>query len=222
MGGKVLLMSAVLVGLVSLSSCRSLGELHEQKTYSSSTPHYGGSPTPSHGSGGGYNPTPTPTYGTTPTPTPSYGTTPTPSYGTTPTPSYGTTPSTPSTPSHEVPASPKKHGFIGSCDFWKNHPDAIIAAIGSLGNIGKTFGAACSMIGGKKLGNMHDALSNTRTDGIGALIREGAAAYLNSIVNNKFPFTTQQVKDCIVVAATSDSAASAQAGVFKKANESHY
>lgn len=76
----------------------------------------GGSPTPSHGSGGGYNPTPTPTYGTTPTPTPSYGTTPTPSYGTTPTPSYGTTPSTPSTPSHEVPASPKKHGFIGSCE----------------------------------------------------------------------------------------------------------
>lgn len=66
----------------------------------------GGSPTPTHGSGGGYNPAPTPTYGTTPTPT----------YGTTPTPSYGTTPSTPSTPSHDVPASPKKHEFIGSCE----------------------------------------------------------------------------------------------------------
>jgi hypothetical protein len=38
MGGKVLLISAVLVGLVSLSSCRSLGELDEQKTYSSA-PH---------------------------------------------------------------------------------------------------------------------------------------------------------------------------------------
>ncbi|VAH73528.1 unnamed protein product [Triticum turgidum subsp. durum] len=218
MGGKVLLISSVLVGLVSLSSCRSLGELHEQKTHSSFLDN-GGSPTPTHGSGG-YGTTPTPSYGTTPTP--SYGTTPTPSYGTTPTPSYGTTPSTPSTPSHDVPASPKKHGFIGSCDYWKNHPDAIVAAIGSLGNIGKTFGAACSMIGGKKLGNMHDALSNTRTDGIGALIREGAAAYLNSIVNKKFPFTTQQVKNCIIVAVTSDGAASAQAGVFKKANESHY
>lgn len=112
--------------------------------------------------------------------------------------------------------------FCLNCSYWKNHPDAIVAAIGSLGNIGKTFGAACSMIGGKKLGNMHDALSNTRTDGIGALIREGAAAYLNSIVNKKFPFTTQQVKDCIVVAVTSDGAASAQAGVFKKANEFHY
>ncbi|KQJ94142.1 protodermal factor 1 [Brachypodium distachyon] len=220
MGGKALLISIVLMGLISLSSCRSLGELSEQNTYSSA-PHYGGSPTPAHGSGG-YKPTPTPTYGTTPTPSPTYGTTPTPTYGTTPTPSYGTTPSTPSTPSHDVPAVPKKHEFIGSCDYWKKHPDAIVAAIGSVGNIGKTFGVACSLIVGKKIENLHDALSNTRTDGIGALIREGAAAYLNSIVNHKFPFTTQQVKDCIIVAATSDGAASAQAGVFKKANESHY
>jgi len=35
MATKVLLVSAVLVGLVSLSSCRSLAELSEQKTYSS-------------------------------------------------------------------------------------------------------------------------------------------------------------------------------------------
>nr|CAB3446198.1 unnamed protein product [Digitaria exilis] len=35
MARKVLLVSAVLVGLVTLSSCRSLGELSEQKTYSS-------------------------------------------------------------------------------------------------------------------------------------------------------------------------------------------
>lgn len=112
--------------------------------------------------------------------------------------------------------------FCQNCSYWKKHPDAIVAAIGSVGNIGKTFGVACSLIVGKKIENLHDALSNTRTDGIGALIREGAAAYLNSIVNHKFPFTTQQVKDCIIVAATSDGAASAQAGVFKKANESHY
>ena len=98
----------------------------------------------------------------------------------------------------------------------------IVAVVGSLGNIGKTFGAACSLIVGKKLENLHDSLSNTRTDGVGALLREGAAAYLNSIVNKKFPFTTQQVKDCIVVAVTSDGAASAQAGIFKKANEYHY
>ncbi|XP_066325246.1 protodermal factor 1-like [Miscanthus floridulus] len=199
---RVLLVSAVLVGLVTLSSCRSLGELSEQKTYSSA-PRYGGSPTPTYGSGGGHEPTPTPSYGSTPTP------------------SYGTTPSTPSTPAYGVPEIPK-HGFVGSCDYWKNHPDMIVAVVGYLGNIGKTFGAACSLIVGKKLENLHDALSNTRTDGVGALLREGAAAYLNSIVNKKFPFTTQQVKDCIVVAVTSDGAASAQAGIFKKTNEYHY
>ena len=81
----------------------------------------------------------------------------------------------------------------------------IIAVVGSLG---KTFGAACSLIIGKKLENLHDALWNTRTDGVGALLREGAAQYLNSIVNKKFPFTTQQVEGCIVVAMTLDGAAS--------------
>lgn len=202
MASKVLLVSAVLVGLVTLSSCRSLGELSEQKTYSSA-PSYGSSPTPTYGTGGGYKPTPTPDYSTTPTP------------------SYGSTPSTPSTPSYGIPEIPK-HGFTGSCDYWKSHPDMIVAVVGSLGNIGKTFGTACSLIVGKKLENLHDALSNTRTDGVSALIREGAAAYLNSIVNKKFPFTTQQVKDCIIVAVTSDGAASAQAGIFKKANEYHY
>ncbi|PVH65884.1 hypothetical protein PAHAL_1G097600 [Panicum hallii] len=202
MATKVILVSAVLVGLVSLSSCRSLAELSEQKTYSSA-PSYGSSPTPMYGTGGGYKPTPTPDYSTTPTP------------------SYGSTPSTPSTPSYGIPEIPK-HGFTGSCDYWKSHPDMITAVVGSLGNLGKTFGTACSLIVGKKLENLHDALSNTRTDGVGALLREGAAAYLNSIVNKKFPFTTQQVKDCIVVAITSDGAASAQAGIFKKANEYHY
>ncbi|KAF8642520.1 hypothetical protein HU200_067195 [Digitaria exilis] len=202
MARKVLLVSAVLVGVVTLSSCRSLGELSEQKTYSS-TPSYGTSPTPTYGTGGGYKPTPTPDYSTTPTP------------------SYGSTPSTPSTPSYGIPEIPK-HGFTGSCDYWKSHPDMIVAVVGSLGNIGKTFGTACSLIVGKKLENLHDALSNTRSDGIGALLREGAAAYLNSIVNKKFPFTTQEVKDCIVVAVTSDGAASAQARIFKKANEHHY
>jgi hypothetical protein len=54
--------------------------------------------------------------------------------------------------------------FCLICSYWKGHPDAIVAAIGSLGNIGQTFGAACSMIVGKKLENLHDALSNTRTE----------------------------------------------------------
>lgn len=99
----------------------------------------------------------------------------------------------------------------------------IIAAVGSLGDLGKTFGVACRLIFGKEVGNLQDALSNTRTDGVGALLREGAAAYLNSVVSAKFPFTVQQVKDGILVAVTSsDGAAFAQAAIFKKANEHHY
>ncbi|TVU33393.1 hypothetical protein EJB05_25208, partial [Eragrostis curvula] len=194
MSSKVLLVSAVLVGLVAVSSCRSLpGDLSEQKTYSSA-PQYGGSPTPTYGSGIG---------------------------GATPAPSDDSTPSTPRSPSIVFPEI-TKHGFTGSCDYWKNHSDVIFAAVGSVGNLGKTFGAACRLIVGKKMENLHDALSNTGSDAIGALMRGGAAAYLNSIVNNKFPFTTQEVKDCILVAVTSDGAASAQAAVFKKANDYHY
>lgn len=190
---KVLLICAVLVGLVAVSSCRSLlGDMSEKKSYSSA-PHYGGSPPPTYGSGV--------------------------DDGTTPTSSDSS--ATPSTPTGFPEIG--KQGFTGSYDYWKNHPDVIIAAVGSLGDLGKTFGVACRLIFGKELENLQDALSNTRTDGVGALLREGAAAYLNSIVNTKFPFTVQQVKDGILVAVTSsDGAASAQAAVFKKANEHHY
>jgi len=38
-----------------------------------------------------------------------------------------------------------------NCSYWKSHTDMIVAVVGSLGNIGKTFGAACSLIVGKKL-----------------------------------------------------------------------
>jgi hypothetical protein len=50
----------------------------------------------------------------------------------------------------------------------------VIKAVGSLG---KTFGIAYSLVVGRKLEKLQDALSNTRTDGIDALLSEGAAAY---------------------------------------------
>jgi transketolase N-terminal domain/subunit len=56
----------------------------------------------------------------------------------------------------------------------KNHPEVVIKAVGSLG---KTFGIAYSLVVGRKLEKLQDALSNTRTDGIDALLSEGAAAY---------------------------------------------
>lgn len=67
--------------------------------------------------------------------------------------------------------------------------------------------------------SLPQALSNTRTDGIGALYREGTAALLNSMVHTRFPFTTDQVRDSFISALGSNKAAAAQARVFKLANE---
>ncbi|KAG2606563.1 hypothetical protein PVAP13_4NG046164 [Panicum virgatum] len=111
----------------------------------------------------------------------------------------------------------------GTCDYWKSHPDAIISCIGSLGSILGSFGDVCSAFFGSKLQTLQDALCNTRTDCYGDLLREGAAAYLNSVAAQKYAYTTQQVKDCIAVALTSEAAAAAQAAMFKKANYAcHY
>ncbi|GJT80285.1 protodermal factor 1-like protein [Tanacetum coccineum] len=66
---------------------------------------------------------------------------------------------------------------------------------------------------------LQEALSNTRTDGIGALYREGTASLLNSMVNRNFPFTTSRVRDSFVAALSSNNAAAAQAEIFKLANE---
>ena len=63
------------------------------------------------------------------------------------------------------------------------------------------------------------ALSNTRTDGVGSLLREGTASYLNSLVNHKFPYTSTQVRDRFVASLNSNKAAAAQAQLFKMANE---
>lgn len=67
--------------------------------------------------------------------------------------------------------------------------------------------------------NLLDALKNTRTDGLGDLYREGTAAFLNSLVNQKFAFSTPQVRDAFANALVSDQAAATQAQVFKRANE---
>ncbi|KAG2606565.1 hypothetical protein PVAP13_4NG046164 [Panicum virgatum] len=93
----------------------------------------------------------------------------------------------------------------GTCDYWKSHPDAIISCIGSLGSILGSFGDVCSAFFGSKLQTLQDALCNTRTDCYGDLLREGAAAYLNSVAAQKYAYTTQQ------------------AAMFKKANYAcHY
>ncbi|CAL9059888.1 unnamed protein product [Musa banksii] len=248
--GKTSLVCLLLVGLLSHNVftpvvSRSLQEFAEQKNYY--PPATGSTPTHSHGtpncptpSGGGYG-TPTPSHGgshgipTVPSHGGSHGTTPTVpshggSYGSTPTvPSQGSptpsggysppySPSTPSTPTTDPHIPPF---FTGTCRFWGSHPDAIAAIIGSLGTIGDLFGHGCAAIFGSNP-SLTDALTNTRTDGYGALIREGTAAFLNSMANSRYPFTTRQVKTAFAGAITSDGIAATQAEIFEQANEGKY
>ncbi|KAG0513242.1 hypothetical protein BDA96_10G084900 [Sorghum bicolor] len=160
---------------------------------------YGGgsSPTPAHGGGGAYGDSPSHGGG------------------------IGT-----SSPTPFVPMDPHSFGSLpGSCDYWRSHPMEIWSAIGgrfpstSPSSMGHFFGAAGS-IGGSDV-SIQDALANTRSDGTGALLREGAAALLNSMTRAGFPYTTEQVRDAFAAAAAggSDGAAAAQAAAFRKANE---
>ncbi|XP_037404749.1 protodermal factor 1-like [Triticum dicoccoides] len=209
-------------------------------------PSHGGSgslPDPSH-SGGGYGSTPDApshgggAYGSSPTPSTggAYGSSPTPShdggaYGSSPTPahdggSYSGTPAAPSHSSHgsitPTPLIPVDPNSLGTCDYWRTHPMQIWLALGSWpSSVSHFFGAAGGAVAGGPSMSIQDALANTRTDGAGALLREGTAALLNSMTRPGFAYTTQQVRDAFAaaVAGGSDSAAAAQAAAFKKANE---
>ncbi|KAA0054578.1 hypothetical protein IC582_026434 [Cucumis melo] len=165
------------------------------------TPHYS-TPTPSTPSGGGgyYNP---PSSGGSPPSTPV-------DPGTPSTPSTPSVPSTPSTPT--IPTTPF------TCNYWLNHPGLIWGVLGWWGTLGNAFGATNVPGFGTNL-NLLQALSNTRNDGYGALLREGTASYLNSLASNRFPYTTKQVRTSFVSALSSNKAAGDQANTFKLANE---
>uniref|UniRef100_A0A804PY69 Meiosis 5 n=1 Tax=Zea mays TaxID=4577 RepID=A0A804PY69_MAIZE len=180
---------------------------------------YGGSPS-TPGSGGAYG-------GGSPSPAHGGG-----AYGSSPTPAYGDAPSHGGIgTSSPTPFDPHSFGSLpGSCDYWRSHPMEIWSAIGgrfpgtssSMGTMGHFFGAA-GRVGGTDV-SIQDALANTRSDGAGALLREGAAALLNSMTRSGFPYTTEQVRDTFAAAAAaaaggSDGAAAAQAAAFRMANE---
>uniref|UniRef100_A0A453ED24 Uncharacterized protein n=1 Tax=Aegilops tauschii subsp. strangulata TaxID=200361 RepID=A0A453ED24_AEGTS len=182
-------------------------------------PSHGGSgslPDPSHS--GGYGSTPDApshgegAYGSSPTPSTggAYGSSPTPShdggaYGSSPTPahdggSYSGTPAAPSHSSHgsvtPTPLIPVDPNSLGTCDYWRTHPMQIWSALGSWpSSVSHFFGAAGGAVAGGPSMSIQDALANTRTDGAGALLREGTAALLNSMTRPGFAYTTQQVRD---------------------------
>ncbi|KAK6157504.1 hypothetical protein DH2020_011752 [Rehmannia glutinosa] len=103
--------------------------------------------------------------------------------------------------------------------YWRNHPTLIWGLFGFWGtSVGSAFGVT-SLPGFGSNMNILQALSNTRSDGLGELYREGTAALLNSIAHTRFPYTTSQVRDSFVAALGSNKAAAAQARLFKMANE---
>ncbi|XP_002520383.2 protodermal factor 1 [Ricinus communis] len=172
--------------------------------------------TPSHppSGGGGYYPPSPPTGGSTPTPVTPTPVTPTPTtpYVPTPTTPTPTTPYVPSPPFIPDPNSPF------SCNYWRTHPAIIWGLLGWWGTVGSAFGTT-SVPGLGASMSLQQALSNTRTDGYGTLYREGTASLLNSMVSNKFPFTTRQVRESFIAALGSNKVAAAQGHLFKLANE---
>ncbi|PON69424.1 hypothetical protein PanWU01x14_088650 [Parasponia andersonii] len=174
---------------------------------------------PSSGHGGGYYPSPIPT------PTTPYTPTPTTPYTPTPTTPYTPTPFTPTTPDIPTPTTPSTPPFLPdpnsppfTCNYWRNHPQLIWGVLGWWGTLGNAFGVPTVPGLGANV-NLKQALSNTRMDGYGELTREGTAALLNSMVDNKFTYTAKQVRESFVAALGSDKAAAAQARIFKVANE---
>ncbi|CAK9160227.1 unnamed protein product [Ilex paraguariensis] len=172
--------------------------------------------TPSTPGGGYYNSPPT-SGGSTPT-APSI-----PSITPPTTPIYPVTPSSPGTPtipgiSTPSPPFDPNSPFTGTCNFWSTNPGLIWGLFGWAGTLGGAFGTP-SLPGTGASMSLQEALSNSNTDGLGALYREGTASLLNSMVNRRFPYTTTQVRDSFVRALGSNKAAAAQAHLFKLANE---
>ncbi|KZV56285.1 hypothetical protein F511_00282 [Dorcoceras hygrometricum] len=190
--------------------------------------HHRTSPSTPSGGGGYYHSPPIST------PSPTTPTTPIPGSGTSPTtpivnPPIVTPPivdpGTPTTPGATIPSPPFSFGPSSppfTCIFWRNHPTLVWGLIGWIGTVGGTVGGTLGVPtapGFSPSTNVLQALSNTRTDGYGELYREGTAAFLNSIAHTRFPYTTTQVKDSFIAALSSNKAASAQAKLFKQANE---
>ncbi|MQL67607.1 hypothetical protein F6Q10_34905, partial [Streptomyces vinaceus] len=157
-----------------------------------------------------YDPSPTPT--TPSTPTIETPTTPTIDPGTPSTPGGGgsypsptpttpiITPGTPSAPG-VFPIDPNSPPF--TCDYWRTHPALIWGLFGWWGTVGNSFGVASVPGFGSNM-NLLQALSNSRTDAYGDLYREGTASLLNSMVSKSFTYTTNQVRDSLVSALSSD------------------
>ncbi|KAF8010153.1 hypothetical protein BT93_J0950 [Corymbia citriodora subsp. variegata] len=159
---------------------------------------------------GGYYAPPTPTYGGGSPPTPVFSTPP----------ATPIDPGTPGIPS--ITAPPFGFGpnpFFRPYTYWLSNPGMVFGLFGFVVPMGTAFRVTTPIPNFPAALNLIQALGNTSADGLGALYREGTAALLNSIASNQFPFTPAQVRQNFIPALRSNKAASAQARLFKLANE---
>lgn len=218
--------------------------------YSTTPPSPSTTPsTPAYGSSSPPTPT-TPSYGTPSSPTtpstpdytpPSTGGAPLPTPST---PDYGVPTVASPPPDYSVPSTPDGAGSVpplpdlsppdvgstpvigdpgsstGTCNFWGSHPDYLPSILSFFSTISDLFGGGFSPVFRADM-TLQEALTNTRRDGYGSLLREGSASLLNSLVNKNFVLSTQEVKQKFNAALSSNHAAAVQATKFKSANEGH-
>jgi hypothetical protein len=146
-----------------------------------------------------------------------------------PTPDVPYTP-TPYTPTDPVPTPTPSSP--GTCTWWSSNtgsfPDvvSIVSTIldlftsltgGSGGSDGGGITSIISSIFGSQM-TIYQGLTNTRTDGFGALARQSSAALLNSLTRRDYPFNALQVKVQFRNALGSQQQAFATARMFENAN----
>jgi hypothetical protein len=88
--------------------------------------------------------------------------------------------------------------------------DTIVDLFGLLSS--GTFGSSTTLL---------QALTNTRPDAYGALLRQGSAALINSYNSPSFAYSPQQVRESFNAALFSEPAAAVQAVRFENANRGY-
>ncbi|KAG0583052.1 hypothetical protein KC19_3G105300 [Ceratodon purpureus] len=224
--GALTFFTLALACLVATAAARE-SPFGEEKTYappygSGSSPVTPVTPVPDVPYSPPYSPTPS---GDSPVvPTPVVPTTPDVPYSPTP---YTPTPYTPTDPAPTTPAPTTP----GSCSWWSsntsNFPD-IISIFTTLLDVFQTIsggsggsggaGSIISSIFGNQM-TVYQGLTNTRTDGYGALARQGSAAILNAYSRpREYPYSPFQVKLQFKNALGNQQSAFQMARVFENAN----
>jgi hypothetical protein len=108
----------------------------------------------------------------------------------------------------------------GTCDFWSSHTSSLPSFMSIFDTIVDLFGLLSSGTFGSST-TLLQALTNTRPDAYGALLRQGSAALINSYNSPSFAYSPQQVRESFNAALFSEPAAAVQAVRFENANRGY-